>query len=139
MGVPLTIECCPRRAVLPAATLEGRILLPPAVAPPPVPVRAEAAVAVEPEGETGPLEEAVSAPIYCQRAGDRYYVIVRCGRRPELVGIHTIRSWDLLLERLPGRNLVGSGAYPCKRFDTFVGARVFWESRCQSVPIVHQY
>ena len=111
MGIHLSIECCPRRVtagalVAPPVRASGDRLLPPPVAA--SPVRAEAVVAVEPEGGTEPQEEVVSGSIYCQRAGDRHYVIVHCGRRPELVGT----SLDLLLDRLPGRILLGFGVYP---------------------------
>ena len=46
----------------------------------------------------------------------RWYVICKCKQNPQLVGIWHC-CWRELQRRLPGRNLCGSSAHPCKAFD----------------------
>ena len=46
----------------------------------------------------------------------RWYVICKCNQNPQLVGIWHC-CWRELQRRLPGRDLCGSSARPCKAFD----------------------
>ena len=69
-------------------------------------------------------------------AGERYYVITRCSRRPEVVGIWHA-SWERVCRELPGGQLFGSTARPCKGVDTLEEAIEIWsEARPEEAPVV---
>ena len=57
--------------------------------------------------------------------GRRFYVIVECRRRPDLVGVWHA-SWSELCVQLPGGQLFGSTARPCKGFDSLEEAQRLW-------------
>ena len=73
--------------------------------------------------EAAPKAAAKAAPLRGRR---KWYVIVHCARAPGLVGIwHT--TWGQLAQELPGKQLFGSTARPCKACATLDEAKAVWE------------
>ena len=67
---------------------------------------------------------------------ERYYVIAECSRRPEAIGIWKA-TWGRVCQELPGGQLFGSTARPCKGVDTLEEAIEIWaEWRPEESPVV---
>jgi len=57
----------------------------------------------------------------------RFYVIFKCSRDPSVCGLWHC-TWAYLACRLPGGQLWGSTASPCKGFDSEALALAYWEA-----------
>jgi hypothetical protein len=87
--------------------------------------------------ESGEVEELTAGLARLQLSTDppasplRYYVIFACRRQPDLVGVHHCQ-WGVLLQKLPGQALFGSGARDCKAFSDLSSAEAYFRERAGS-------
>ena len=91
--------------------------------------RTSASSTRRPSPAAGGKEASKAAPKRAAARGSgsrvRFYVIAVCPGRPEAIGIwHT--TWRRVCEEIPGGQLYGSTAMPCKGVDTLEEAIAIW-------------